>query len=325
MSSPGPLCPAGAPVAAEASGTRPGGTFRGEDALVPQPVLTPEWRFRKIALTNRCSFMPNETRNPLARSFQIIRYLLRSEDEAVGVRRMAADMKMAPSSIHRLLTALVEEGLVEKHDDTGLYSLGLEMIRLAHQAAARRPLHKLAIPYLRELVGASNETALLGMYDHSRQEMMFVAVVESTQPLRYVNKMWEWMPVYAGASGLAIMAFLSEAEQQDIINRTRLAPITDRTITERYKLEHQFEQIRKRGYASSIGQRTHGAVAIAAPIFGPIGDVIGDAIITVPEQRFDPASEAHLAEHVMRCANNITRQLGGRRPEQRRATVEETA
>ena len=199
------------------------------------------------------------------------------------------------------------------------------MIRLCHKASERRPLSKLAIPYMRELVAASNETALLGMYDHSRQEMMFVAVVESTQPLRYVNKMWEWMPVYAGASGLAIMAFLTEGEQQEIVARTRLAPVTDRTITERYKLEHQFKEIRSRGYASSVGQRTPGAVAIAAPIFGHSAEVVGDVIITVPEQRFDAASEEHLASHVMRCADSITRATGGRMPADLRSEARETA
>jgi DNA-binding IclR family transcriptional regulator len=188
------------------------------------------------------------------------------------------------------------------------------MIRMAHMAADRLPLHKVAIPHLRELVAVSNETALIGAYDHIRREMMFVAMVESNQSLRYVNRMWEWMPVYAGASGLAIMAFLPEAEQREIIARTHLTPITDRTITEPYKLEHQFELIRERHYACSIGQRTPGAVAIGAPIFGAAGNVIGDAIITVPEQRFDPASEQVLASHVIRCADRITRQMGGARP-----------
>jgi DNA-binding IclR family transcriptional regulator len=257
---------------------------------------------------------PENTRNPLARSFQILRYFLRSEDEAMGVRRIAADLKIAPSSVHRLLAGLVQEGLVEQVDDTGLYSLGLEMIRMAHMAADRLPLHKVAIPHLRELVAVSNETALVGAYDHTRREMMFVAMVESNQSLRYVNRMWEWMPVYAGASGLAIMAYLPESEQREIIASTHLAPITDRTITEPYKLEHQFELIRERHYACSIGQRTPGAVAIGAPIFGAGGNVIGDAIITVPEQRFDPASEAVLASHVIRCADRITRQMGGTRP-----------
>jgi len=263
---------------------------------------------------DRATMKKKASRNPLARSFQILRYLLRSSEDAIGLRRIATDLKMAPSSVHRLLAGLVEEGLIKQIDDAGHYSVSLEMVRLAHMAAHRLPLHKVALPHLRELVAATKETALVGAYDPLRHEMMFVAVAESNQPLRYVNRMLEWMPIYAGASGLAIMAFLPEAERREIVARTHLAPITDRTITEPYKLEHQLELIRERHYACSVGQRTPGAVAIGAPIFGPSGDVVGDAIITLPEQRFDPASEKHLARHVMNCADRITRQMGGVKP-----------
>jgi DNA-binding IclR family transcriptional regulator len=172
-------------------------------------------------------------------------------------------------------------------------------------------MSSVAMPLLHELVALANETALLGLYDDARREMMFIAASESSQPVRYVNKMWEWMPVYAGASGLAIMAFLPPETQQDIITRTKLAPLTDRTITERYKLEHQLKLIRKQGYAASKGQRTNGAVAIAAPIFSSSNQVLGDVVITIPEQRFDPSTEGELGAYVMACADRITTRLGG--------------
>jgi DNA-binding IclR family transcriptional regulator len=266
--------------------------------------------------------MRNETRNPLGRSFAILRYLIDAGAHPVGVRKIATDLKMAPSSIHRLLTALVEEGLVARDEALGLYSVGAEMVRLCHKATDQLPVSRIAMPVLRELVGIANETALLGLYDGVREQMMFVAAAESSQPLRYVNKMWEWMPVYAGASGLAIMAYLPASVQQEIIARTKLAPITDRTITERYKLEHQLKTIRERGYAVSRGQRTIGAVAIGAPIFSAGGEVMGDVVVTIPEQRFDPGSEATLADHVMECANRITVHLGGASPERTRTDVE---
>ena len=82
--------------------------------------------------------MKNEIRNPLRRSFQILRYLLSSREDTIGVRKMAAELEMAPSSVHRLLAGLVEEGLVRRRDDSGLYSLGLEIIRLAHLGADKR-------------------------------------------------------------------------------------------------------------------------------------------------------------------------------------------
>ncbi|HVY59432.1 MAG TPA: IclR family transcriptional regulator [Xanthobacteraceae bacterium] len=249
------------------------------------------------------------------RSIQVLRYLASAPDERVGVRTLAASLKMAPSTVHRVLTALVAEGLVEHRPDTGLYGLGLEMVRLAHVVVERLPIQKIAMPYLRELVKAAKETALLGLYDRTRQEVMFVASAESTQPLRYVNRMRTWLPIHAGATGLAIMAFLPEEEREEVIVRSGLAPITDRTVTDRRKLEQLLERIRRNGYACTIGQRTPGAVAVAAPIFGPGSEVIGDIIITLPEQRFDRANEAYLASQVVRCARAVTHELGGPVPD----------
>lgn len=269
--------------------------------------------------------MRNETRNPLRRSFAILRYLIDAGGQAVGVRKMAGDLRMAPSSIHRLLAALAEEGLVTRHESSGLYSIGAEMIRLCHLATDQLPVSRIALPLLKELVELTNETALLGLYDGARQEMMFVAAAESSQPLRYVNKMWEWMPVYAGASGLAIMTYLPKDVQEEIIARTKLAPLTDRTITDRNKLDHQLKMIREKGYARSTGQRTMGAVAIGAPIFAASGDVTGDVVITIPEQRFDPDAESYLASHVIRCADRITAQLGGGKPERIKGELETIA
>jgi DNA-binding IclR family transcriptional regulator len=40
-----------------------------------------------------------------------------------------------------------------------------------------------------------------------------------------------------------------------------------RSITERYRLEAELQKIRERGYAITHGQRTQGAVGLAAPVF----------------------------------------------------------
>lgn len=253
-------------------------------------------------------------RNPVRRSLQVLRYLMNVPDQRIGVRALAATFNEPPSTMHRVLSALVEEGLVERDADTGLYNLGLEMVRLAHTAVERVPAQKIAVPHLRRLAGETGETALLGLYDRTRQEVMFTAAVESPQPLRYVNLMRTWLPLHAGATGLAILAFLPEQEREAFLKSRKFTAITERTITDRRKLAQIVERIRRNGYACSQGQRTPGAVGIAAPIFGPSGEVIGDVIITLPEQRFERSREREFAEHVMRCARRVTHELGGPMP-----------
>jgi IclR family acetate operon transcriptional repressor len=165
---------------------------------------------------------------------------------------------------------------------------------------------------MQSLVAGCNETAFLGLYDPARLEMVLAASVESLHPLRYVVRLHEWVPIHAGASGLAIMAFLPESERQAIISRTALRPFTDRTITEPQTLEKELARTRQRGYAFTRSQRIPGAVGLAAPIFGPDSRVVGDLILTIPEHRFSQKKESCLATLVLEHTKQLTLAIGGR-------------
>lgn len=251
------------------------------------------------------------TRNPVAKALKVLCWLIEQPATDVGVRELAAGMMISPSSAHRLLADLADEGFVRRDPQTSRYSLGLEFLRLAQLAIARAPIRRAALEPMRRLVDACNETALLGVYDGVRQEMMFVESVESSHSLRYAIEHNKWMPVHTGASGLAIMAFLDEAEIQSIITRTRLAPLTAHSITEPYRLKAEIEKIRRNGWAFTRGQRIAGAVGLAAPVFGSSGEVLGDICLTIPEQRFDRAGKDHLIKQLRACAWSITAEMGG--------------
>jgi IclR family acetate operon transcriptional repressor len=210
-----------------------------------------------------------------------------------------------------LLTEFVKAGLVRPTTNPGRYALSLEFLRLAYLTIANVPIRQIAMPYMRRLTDACNETSLLGLYDNARQEMMFVAMVDSSHPLRYSIELNKWLPVHVGASGLGIMAFLPDEEISLIIKRTRLAPATPKSIIQPAKMEAEIEKIRERGYALTHGHRTPDAVGFGAPIYGNSGEVIGDICVTLPESRFDPKSEKRIAEHMLTCAKQITAAIGG--------------
>lgn len=257
--------------------------------------------------------MGNE-RNPIAKAVKALAWLVQTAESEVGVRQMAAALELSPSNAHRLLTALVVEELVQQDSRTTRYSLGPELLRWAHLVLARSPVRQVALEHMQRLVKACNETAILGIYGRARQEMMFAATIESTHPLRYAIELNKWIPVHAGATGLAIMAFLPEAEIRAIIKRTRLAPLTPRSITAPKRLESELKIVRRRGYAITHGQRTIGAVGLAAPIFGSGGEVVGDIALTIPEQRFDRGATDRLIQALLKCTAAVTAGIGGTVP-----------
>ncbi|MGL6278383.1 MAG: IclR family transcriptional regulator [Gaiella sp.] len=251
------------------------------------------------------------TRNPIGRALRILSWMARRDDGPWGVREIAKGVEMNPSTVHRLLGLLEEEGLVRQVDPGGGYEVGVELLRLAWAAAGTHPVRSVAVPHMRVLVEASGETATLGLYDPVRQQTCVVAVVESDAPFRYVSQLHEWRDLHTGASGRAVMAFLPEAERRAIVERTRLAPATEHTITSADELEAVLAGVRAHGHAFSQEERRLGGVGIAAPVFGAGGQVVGEVGLSVPTQRFAPDDEPRLAALVRDCAARITDALGG--------------
>jgi DNA-binding IclR family transcriptional regulator len=247
-----------------------------------------------------CSIMQNTTRDPLARAFQLLRWFTGEQLESIGVREAAAALSIAPSTAHNLLAALTAEGVLAQDEQTGRYTLGFELFHLAHRAMEQVPLRRLAMPHLRKLVGACNEAAHLSLYVRQRAELVTIAGVESTHPVRYVIEMYSWRPLHVGASGRAVLAFLPADEGAALLagQRGRSAD-----------LAREIEAVRERGYALTAGTRIQGAVGLAAPLFDAAGAVLGAVGIALPAQRFDAAAVERLAKPLLACARNLTAEI----------------
>jgi IclR family transcriptional regulator, acetate operon repressor len=250
----------------------------------------------------------NGQRDPVSRAIRILEYMALSTAVDLGIREMGTALAMPPSSVHRALRALQREGFVAADTATKRYRLGKPFLSMAQQVNDRHPVWKLALSEIRALVDELNETSLLGLYEPERLEMMFAYTVESTHPVRYVAPLdGQWMAIHAGASGLGILAFLTDEEIERVIRVRGLSALTADTITDPDKLRHEIAIIRERGYALSIGQRIRDAVGIAVPILAS-SQVAGDVIVTFPVSRYEEMSTPQIVDIVHRikaCARNI--------------------
>lgn len=272
------------------------------------------------AISEQTSENGSGRRNPVEKAMLVVELMAEDPGRDWGVREIATELGWTPSTLHRILVLLEQGGWISSPSE-GRYSLGIRFLKLTLQASNGFPLQEIGRAGLYDLVEETGETAVLSVYDAARQEMSFVATVDSPQPVRYVADLLNtWMPIYAGATGHAILAFLPAEERWRVIHGAPLRSLTDRTIVDPDKLEKHLEQVRKDGYAWSAGERTPGAVGVGAPIFGPDGRVLGEVSLTVPELRFDRGQLPQYADAVVRCAADITNALGD--PERNAATEE---
>lgn len=229
-----------------------------------------------------------------------------------GVRELGHALHLAPASAHRLLTILLRHGLVRQQPESSRYYIGAEFFRIALKLTSQLSIRESSLPIMQAMAAKCGETILLAYYDSVPMELMYIATVNSSHPLRFVVALNEWIPVYAGASGLAIMAFLPKAERERIVRHTGLKPLTPNTIKDPVLLETELERIRRRGYAFSSGHRNIGTVAFGAPVWGADSRPIGSLVVPMPEARFNRRMESRLARLIMQHADRITERIGGK-------------
>jgi DNA-binding IclR family transcriptional regulator len=241
---------------------------------------------------------PSE-RNPVSKTLRALSLIVESDAPRIGVRELAGAMKIAPSSAHRILAALAAAGFVRRDAGSQRYTLTTEFFRVSQRAAAMSPLRRAGLLALRRLVDACGESALLGVYDDARHEMLFAAGVEAAHAGRSVIRMNEWLPVRTGASGLAILAFLDESERASVIAQSGLTQ----------PLDSELATVRRQGFAYTRCQWVAGAVGLAAPIFDRRGKVVGDVCVTIPQGRDDDGGKERLVDAMRRCVDDITSRM----------------
>jgi DNA-binding IclR family transcriptional regulator len=221
-----------------------------------------------------------------------------------GVRELAASVRMAPSTVHRSLGALEEEGLIESLPTTGRYRLSLGFYRLAMRGAARAPVVELALPHLRVAAQTGGETALLALYGAPQLAAMYVTEIPSRHPLQVRPALHEWIPLTSCAAGLAILSGLDHETLLTAFGRER-ASVTASELAE------QLAVVRSQGFASMPGRPGDFAMELAAPFSGPGAQVLGAVVFAVPERRFNPILEASLGQLLVDQAHLISAALTG--------------
>jgi DNA-binding IclR family transcriptional regulator len=233
-----------------------------------------------------------------------------SEDEVdIGVSTLARRLGIAKSTVHRLATTLVSEGMLEQNPENGKYRLGIALFGLGALVRRRMDVSTEAKPYLFDLRETTGETVHLAILD--RTEIMYVYNLESMQAIRMRSDIGVRKPAYCTAEGLAILAFQPAAVIDDIIARG-LKARTPRTNTDPGRFREGLASVRERGYAIEDEESEAGMRSLAAPIRNGAGEVVAAVGIAGPVQRLPDEALASFAPHVLKTADAISVRLGYR-------------
>ena len=236
------------------------------------------------------------------------------ERDEWGVRELAGSIDLPRSAVHRILHDMARLGLLAPASQRGQFRPGHELARLAVLLADRVDVRRLGRPVLEATMGETGETAILALYAPARRQFWAVDAAESGQTIRYIwESLREWGDLHVGSSGKGILAFLPEAEREAILEALP-DPIPGLKAIAKADLRAELSEARRRGYVISHGERFAGAVGVSAPIRDAMGSVVGDLIISWPDNRTSAKKETDAARVVVAAAQELSSRLGSLGP-----------
>ena len=203
---------------------------------------------------------------------------------ALTLHELAQSTRFYKSTILRLAVSLERFGYLRRGDD-GRYQLGPACARLAaaHGYAGNQgELLQRAVTFLAH---ASGETA--SFYVREGNARVCVIRENSTHAVRHHVELGQRLPLKLGAASLALLAFSG-------VKGAR------------------FDEIRRTGYAVSIGERLPDAAAVSAPVFDAQDRLLGALTISGLTTRFTKKAVAKFRKLLGQAIQEVERDLGRR-------------
>lgn len=203
----------------------------------------------------------------------------------MGVTEIGRKIGLHKSTVYRLLSAFEGEGLIARNSENGRYRLGPELIVLGEQVLRQTDVHRVALPFLRELADRTGETVDLEILSGGN-----VVTIEEIAGKHLVSAGGAiGMPwaAHATSTGKVLLANQPPEKQRQVLARV-LKRYTPRTIVDPKTLAREIAKARAQGYAVSRGELEDHLVAVAMPIRGRNGEALAAISISGPDTRVTP-------------------------------------
>jgi len=226
-------------------------------------------------------------------------------------KRIVEELDIPKGSLSKLLSDLLDTGYLSFEPSTKTYKLGSRVLALANSYLSGLDIVQSAQPILRSLVEKTGESVSLAVPDGT--SALIVHRQYGIQPMSFRLGMGARIPMYATASGKAMLAFFPKEKIEEYLSSVELKALTHSTITDPSSLLRELDRIRKRGLAHSRQEQFEGLAAISAPVFRSDGYLAGAVTVMYLNIRSESIQVHVLEAALLEAANELSECLGCRK------------
>jgi DNA-binding IclR family transcriptional regulator len=188
------------------------------------------------------------------------------------------------------------------------YRAGAALLEVGLSALRNLDVRRTARPHLESLAQEVRETVdlvMLGELGPPAPVIRFVDVAEGPERLRVTSRLGEVRPAHCTASGKVLLAGLPTGRLDVMYPDSGLPPLTSRSVTARAQLFAELVEVRRRGFATNVGESIDALSAVAVPIHDPAGAVVAALAVSAPSSRLEPGRIESVAQVAKRTATVI--------------------
>lgn len=248
--------------------------------------------------------MENTDKKPKIQSVSRAADILRCfhDEQLLGLTDISRMTGLHKSTAAGLVSTLCAEGLLMQDPQSGKYSVGLEIFRLAKNV--NTDINDICHPYLLELLGMVEETVNLAMLDGDG--IVYVDKIDSPHSMRICSRIGQRLPFYCTANGKALVSLLPESEQDEIIENISTNTYTANTITDKALLKNALLECRSQGFACDNEEYERGLICYAMPIINPHGKTTLSISVSSPIGRMNDAYRDHILDSLRIISNKLS-------------------
>jgi DNA-binding IclR family transcriptional regulator len=226
----------------------------------------------------------------------------------MSLGEIAAQLELAPSTVHGLIRTLLGHGMVEQEFDSGRYRLGPATLRLGNVYLDTLELRSRCGVWAQELAGRTDcaVRAAVPLFD----EVIVVAHEPRPDGTRQMPEVGIVIPAHACALGKVLLAFDATTHDAVLAGDAPLRGMTGATLTDRATLRARLRAVRDSALATEVEEAVLGECSVAAPLVDAADDVVGALALVVPTGRWPLPPEA--TDALRAAARAVSRELGAR-------------
>ena len=204
--------------------------------------------------------------------------LMLKRDGTLRVSEAAAELGVAKSTAHRLISMLRFRGFVEQADDR-TYRAGPALADLGGGLSSATALLGIARPHLARLTERAGESSNLMI--RAGSDIQFIDSVETSQALRVGSRVGVRLPARLASGGKVLLADLPFGEVAQLYPELAADPAGLGA------LKRQLATTRRQGFGTAFQEGERGVVAFGMAVRGVTGAVIAAVAVALPTVRFN--------------------------------------